>query len=105
MSTLLKVAVVVYTLATAATGGLTAYAVAVEAWPLALGLVGVWFFGWNLVFWLGYAELDRCRGNTGGAQGAGQAAQTSVGRHRADGPAAQLGDQVVEPGFVEAVLR
>ena len=61
MSPLLKVALVVYTVATAATGGLTAYALAIEAWPLALGLVATWMFGWNVIVVLGYAELELAR--------------------------------------------
>jgi len=91
VSPLLKAALVVYTVATAATGGLTAYALAVEAWPLALGLVATWMFGWNAIVVLGYAELERCREGAAGGAGAGE---TSTGRHRADPTADQAVDEL-----------
>jgi hypothetical protein len=88
MSTLMKVALVLYMLATAATGALSAYAIAVDAWPLAMAIIGVWMFGWSPLVVVGYAELELCH-NRGSGAGAGPPAQTSVGRHRADGPADQ----------------
>lgn len=91
MSMLLKTALVLYMLATAATGALSAFAIAVDAWPLAIAIIAVWMFGWSPLVIVGYAELER---RLDAEAGAGPPAQTSVGRHRADGPADPAGDQV-----------
>jgi hypothetical protein len=95
MSTLLKVALVLYMTATAATGALSAVAIAVDAWPLAMAIIAVWMFGWSPLVIVGYAELER---RLDAEAGAGRPAQTSVGRHRAD-PAA--GDQVERFSLLE----
>jgi hypothetical protein len=90
VSALVKIALVLYMLTTAVTGALAAVAIAVDAWPLAMAIIATWMFGWSPLVIVGYAELERrLEGGGGGGGGAGQAAQTSMGRHRADGPADQ----------------